>query len=80
LVWPDIFVAGNILKFGMQGYRDQLCKLITEVISEVHFSEDETITISFGDNQLRIPLQERLAPGERAIFTYPKHGLYVWSK
>jgi hypothetical protein len=78
LVWPEISNAGNILKFGMQGYRDRLCELITEVVSEVRFSEDETITILLGDNYLRIPLQQREAPGERAIFTAPKHFLHVW--
>jgi len=79
LVWPEIRIPdGSILKFGMQGYRDGLCELITQVISEVHFSEDETITISFGDTNLRIPLQQRRFPGERAIFTAPKHFLHVW--
>jgi hypothetical protein len=78
LVWPEISIAGDVVKFGMQGYRDRLCELITEVISEVRFSEDETITISFGDNNLRIPLQQRRAPGERAIFTAPTHFLHVW--
>jgi hypothetical protein len=79
LVWPEILIpGGSVLKFGMQGYRDGLCDLITQVVSEVHFSEDETITISFGDTHLRIPLQERRVPGERAIFTAPKHFLHVW--
>lgn len=80
LVWPEISVAGKLYKFGMDGYRDRLCELIGTVILEVHLSKDETISISFGNNQLRIPLQESQSPGERAIFTYPKHGLYVWSK
>jgi len=78
LVWPEISLAGETVKFGTQGYRDQLCGLITKVISEVRFSEDETITISFGDCRLRIPLQQRQVPGERAIFTAPKHFLHVW--
>ncbi len=79
MVWPEIIsTEGSVLKFGMQGYRDSLCDLITEVVSEVHFSEDETITISFGDTHLRIPLQQRQVPGERAIFTAPKHFLQVW--
>jgi hypothetical protein len=78
LVWPEISIAGSILTFGMQGYRDRLCGLITEVVSGVGFSEDETITISFGNNYLRIPLQQRQAPGERAIFTAPKNFLHVW--
>jgi len=77
LVWPEI-LDRQAFKFGMPGYRDRLCELITEVVSEVSFSEDETITISFGDSHLRIPLQQRKAPGERAIFTAPKNFLQVW--
>jgi len=79
LVWPEIFLSGgSVLKFGMQGYRDGLCELITQVVSEVQFSEEEIITISFGDTHFRIPLQQRRFPGERAIFTAPKHFLHVW--
>ena len=78
-VWPEIIISGEgALTFGMQGYRDGLCDLITQVVSEVHFSEDETITISFGYRRLRIPLRSRQVPGERAIFTAPKHFLHVW--
>ncbi len=77
LVWPGIAIAGNILKFGIPSYRDQLCGLITEVVSEVCFSEDETITISLRENRLLIPLQQKRAPGERAIFTAPKHFLHA---
>jgi hypothetical protein len=55
LVWPEIISrAGSTVKFGMQGYRDNLCDPIAQVVSAVHVSEDETITISFGDNALRI--------------------------
>ena len=78
LVWPEVSVAGNVLKFGMQGYRDRLCDLIGQVVSEVHVAEDETIAISFGDKRLRIPLQQRQLPGERAIFKAPKHELHIW--
>jgi hypothetical protein len=79
LVWPEIVsTLGTVLKFGMHGYRDGLCDLITQIVSESRFSEDETITISFGDTHLRIPLQQRQLPGERAIFTAPKHFLHVW--
>jgi hypothetical protein len=79
LVWPEIIISGGgVLKYGMQGYRDGLCDLILQVVSEVKFSEDQTITISFGDTHLRIPLQQRKAPGERAIFKAPKHFLQVW--
>jgi hypothetical protein len=78
LVWPEISTRGSVLKFGMQYYRDHLCNLITQVVSEAHVSEDDIVTIWFGDDHLRIPLQERQLPGERAIFTAPKHFLYVW--
>ena len=79
LVWPEIIAgAGSVLKFGMPGYRDRLCELITRVVLKVHFSKDETITISFGDDRFRIPLQQRQVAGERAIFTGPKHFLHVW--
>jgi len=79
LVWPEIIsITGSVMTFGMSGYRDRLCDLITHAVSEVHFSEEETITISFGNNRLRILLRQRQVPGERAIFTAPKHFLYVW--
>jgi len=78
LVWPEISAAGQVLKFGMQGYRDGLCELIAQVVSEVNFSDDETITISIGEHQLRIPLRQREHQGERAIFNGPKHVLRVW--
>ncbi|MFY9680594.1 MAG: hypothetical protein WA424_09330 [Candidatus Sulfotelmatobacter sp.] len=80
LVWPEIFTDGSILAFGMQGYRDQLCELITTPVLEAQCSKDQTITISFEHNRLRIPLRDRRVSGERAIFTYSKHGLFVWSK
>ncbi len=79
LVWPEIISsAGSVLKFGMQGYRDRLCDLIAQVVSGVDVSKDETITISLGDNHLRIPLQQRQHQGERAIFKAPKNFLHVW--
>jgi hypothetical protein len=78
LVWPEIISpAGRVLKFGMEGYRDSLCELITQVVSEAHIGDDETITISFGENYLRIPLRQK-QHGEKAIFTAPKHFLHVW--
>lgn len=78
LVWPELSVAGRILKFGMQGYRDCLCELITEVVLEAEISATDTITISFGVDYLRIPLRERQSPGEKAILTGPQHFLHVW--
>ena len=79
LVWPEIHSTDPVVKFGMSGYRDRLCELITQVVSTVEVTEDETFIITFeNESRLRIPLRERKDPGERAIFTAPKHRLRVW--
>lgn len=79
LVWPEISHGGNAVKFGMSGYRDRLCGLITHLVTEVKFLEPEVIVILFDDDsRVQIPLRNRELPGERAIFTAPKHRLYVW--
>ena len=78
LVWPEICDDATILRFGNAGYRDRLCGLIEKVVQDVQFTEDETIIITLSDTLIRIPLQSCKHPGERAIFTYPKHGLCVW--
>jgi hypothetical protein len=79
LVWPEIHDGVTTLKFGMTGYRDRLCELIPKVVRSVEISEDETIFITFeGGTLIRIPLRDRKVSGERAIFTAPKHHLYVW--
>jgi hypothetical protein len=79
LVWPEIHDGDLALKFGMSGYRDRLCELITDVVSKVEIMEEETFVITF-ENQcrIRIPLRECKTPGERAIFTAPGHQLHVW--
>jgi hypothetical protein len=79
LVWPEIQNGGTVLEFGMSGYRDLLCELITKVVVSVEITDDEVIFITFENEiRIRIPLREREVPGERAIFTAPKHHLYVW--
>jgi hypothetical protein len=78
LVWPEVTSNNKTLRFGMEGYRDQLCDLIGQIVSDAIVSQDETITISFGDRDLRIPLREKKASGERAIFKAPKHFLHIW--
>jgi hypothetical protein len=79
LVWPEIYNGDTVVKFGMSGYRDRLCELITQVVRTVEITEDETIFITFeNQNRMRIPLRDRKVPGERAIFTAPKHHLYAW--
>jgi hypothetical protein len=79
LVWPEIHDGDALLRFGTSGYRDRLCELIERVVRTVKISEDETICITFeNDNRLRIPLRNHKAPGERAIFTAPQNHLAVW--
>jgi hypothetical protein len=80
LVWPEVTdAAGRTYRFGKEGYRDTLCGLIEEVVSDVSISTEEVIKISFKNGSLlRIPLREHTLPGERAIFTAPKHQLFVW--
>jgi hypothetical protein len=79
LVWPEVAEGGGALTFGMSGYRDALCGLITQVVDDVEVLDDETILINFrGKGQLRIRLRSYKSPGERAIFTAPKHVLFTW--
>ena len=79
LVWPEIDDTDTVAKFGMSGYRDRLCALITQIVKAVDMTADETIFIMFENKtHLRIPLRDRKVPGERAIFTAAKHHLYVW--
>jgi hypothetical protein len=79
LVWPEVAEGGGTSTFGMPGYRDALCGLITQVVDDVKVLDDETILITFrGKSQLRIPLRSYKGSGERAIFTAPKHVLFTW--
>ena len=80
LVWPDIHRPGGVLKYGMEGYRDELCSLITHVVSGAGELGDETLVVHF-DNGARfeMPLSSRREAGERAILTGPNHFLHVWS-
>jgi hypothetical protein len=80
LVWPEIIMSGRqTIKFGMPGYRDSLCDLITKLVENVEITSDETIFIGFGwDVRLAIPLRTYKRPGERAIFTTPTNRLFVW--
>ena len=79
LVWPEVTVACHQHKFGTTGYRDALCDLIEKVVSDAKISSDETILVKFdNDAELRIRLNSRTDPGEKAIFTSPKRQLFVW--
>jgi hypothetical protein len=79
LVWSEIHTASSEVRFGMNDYRNRLCDLINQVVNEATISDDDTISISFENRTfLRVPLQNRKASGERAIFTGPRHQLCVW--
>jgi hypothetical protein len=79
LVWPQFLDGEKVFKFGMQGYRDQLCGLIEQVVRAIEISSNETIRIVFSNNsRMHIPLQDCQGEGERAIFTAPKHRLLVF--
>jgi hypothetical protein len=79
VVWPEIMSAKPTIKFGMPGYRDSLCDLITKVVETAEITSDETIIIGFsGEVRLAIPLRIYECSGERAIFTTPKNRLMVW--
>jgi hypothetical protein len=79
MVWPEIIDRDNSVRFGAKDYRDRLCGLIGQPVDRVEISRDETILISFkNDVSLRVPLKNYERSGEKAIFTAPKHHLYVW--
>ena len=79
LVWPDIRDGDAVFKFGMSDYRDHLCELITQVVKTVEITEDETICITFeNESRIQIALRNRTVPGERNVFTAPRHHLYTW--
>jgi hypothetical protein len=79
LVWPTVTVGSGQLEFGDPGYRDSLCELITVNVQEVTVSRKETITIVFANGtEIAIDLATYTFPGERAIFTTPKHQLFTW--
>ena len=79
LVWPELFDGKTTLRFEMPGYRDQLCELIEQIVETLELTAEETIIIGLiNKTQMRIALRSCKHPGERAIFTTPPHGLWVW--
>src|SRR5450432_2314136 len=59
LVWPEIHSADAVVRFGMSGYRDSLCELITQVVGTVEMTEDEIIYVTFAnESRMRIPLRD----------------------
>jgi hypothetical protein len=80
LVWPDVVDSqGCTTSFGNESYKDDICDLITQIVTDVQMSKDEIISVTFENGcRLIIRLRDRKTRGERAIFTAPKHHLQVW--
>ena len=78
LVWPELFDGKTAWKFGMPGYRDQLCELIEHIVETLDLTPEETIIIGLTNKtQMRIALGGYKPPGEKAIFNTP-HSFRVW--
>lgn len=79
LVWPELYFGNRSVRFGAQGYRDDLCSQIEKVVNDSTMETDETIRIDLANGaQIRIPLRSYKASGERAILTGPEHYLFVF--
>ena len=51
--WPEVADADGIsVGFGQHGYRDALCTLISESVSEVQFHDDTALTLEFENGTL----------------------------
>ena len=79
LAWPKIIEGDIKMEYGMSGYRDSLCELITKTAKKVSVSDDEVFSFIFENSkQLQINLRDSKSKGERAILTGPDHLLCVW--
>jgi hypothetical protein len=70
-VWPDAADADGIsVGFGQPGYRDALCSVIGETVSEAEFHDDTALTIEFENGTvLALSLREEdLEPPEAGSF------------
>ncbi len=51
--WPEVADADGIsVGFGQPGYRDALCTLIGETVSETQFHDDTALTMEFENGTL----------------------------
>jgi hypothetical protein len=79
LVWPEIHAEGSLVIFGMDGYRNDLCSLIEQILIVAEIDKNDTTTFGFKNGvKLRIPLGAYTGRGERAILTGPLHYLFVF--
>ncbi len=80
LVWPDVIDSlRGVTSFGNLSYRDRLCDLITQVVTDAQVVKDETMAIIFENgNRLVVNFQDGKGLIEKAVFTCPKNQLQVW--
>jgi hypothetical protein len=79
LTWPEIHCGETVLRHGTQGYRDELCSLITHLVSAAADMGNETLMVHFDNGtRLELPTASVGPKGERAILTGPNHFLHVW--
>ena len=52
-IWPEVADADGIsVGYGQAGYRDALCSLIGETVSESQFHDDTALTVEFENGTL----------------------------
>jgi len=66
--WPDVADADGIsVGFGQTGYRDALCSVIGESVSEAQFHDDTALTVEFENGTvLALSLREEELDGAEA--------------
>jgi hypothetical protein len=77
---PYVRVGDKRLASGLPGYRDMLCELITQQVTNASDTEHEEIRIEFNDGSLiAIPLgADEYRGKEAAILQVPSQALCVW--
>jgi hypothetical protein len=81
-IWPSVIVLNIEYKFGMPDYRNKICSVIGQVVSEVIFKDKEFIAINFqnGDSiKLSLdPNNPELLTPEIATFSDVENRFYVF--
>jgi hypothetical protein len=79
LVWPQVIVGPKAIDHETQGYRDALCSLIEDHVSEAAIDDNRKIGMKFSSQRrLEVALSNYEGTGERAILTGPSHYLLVF--
>lgn len=80
LLWPSLFVDGNLLAFGEVEYRNKLCDQISVVVDRVEADGERNMVIHLvNEAQIRLHLGSPQSFGEKASFLTPDRQLQVWS-